>query len=192
MPFTNGPRRRLSGGDVRYEARPLGSLIPDAPPPLCWVVERCLAKEPEKRYFSTRDLARDLAAIRDRLSDLEVKRKEARPSNLPAPGNTAFVGRDKELAAAKELLLRKDARLITITGPGGIGKSRLALELAREMSEPFPSGVYFVPLAAVNDSGLIASVILQTLGIRETGGQPPLEALKEYLRSIRWTRQCCC
>jgi serine/threonine protein kinase len=52
---------------VREEPKPIGSLNPEAPPPLCWVVERCLAKEPEKRYFSTRDLARDLAAIRDRL-----------------------------------------------------------------------------------------------------------------------------
>ena len=67
---------------VRDEAKPLGSLNPDIPPPLCWVVERCLAKEPEKRYFSTRDLARDLAAIRDRLSDLEIRRPEARPEQF--------------------------------------------------------------------------------------------------------------
>ena len=57
---------------LREQPEPMGSLNPEAPPPLCWVVERCLAKEPEKRYFSTGDLARDLAAIRDRLLDLQA------------------------------------------------------------------------------------------------------------------------
>jgi len=167
---------------VREEPKPIGSLNPEAPPPLCWVVERCLAKEPEKRYFSTRDLARDLAAIRDRLSDLELKRPETRPNNLPVPGS-ALVGRDKELAVAKGLLLRRDVRLVTVTGPGGIGKSRLALEVARDMVEHFPSGVYFVPLGAVSDPSLITFGIAQTLGVRETGGQPLLETLKEHLQN---------
>ena len=101
---------------------------------------------------------------------------------MPAPSST-LVGRDDEVAAVRELLLRRDVRLVTITGPGGIGKSRLALEVARAVSDQFPSGVYFVPLASVHDPELVASVIAQTLGMRETGGQPPLEALKEYLRN---------
>jgi len=165
---------------VREELEPIGSLNLEAPPPLCWVIERCLAKEPEKRYVSTRDLARDLAAIRDRLSALQLKRPQTRPSNLPVP-RTAFVGRDKELAAAKGLLLRRDVRLVTVTGPGGIGKSRLAVEVARHMAEHFPSGVYFVSLAAVSDPSLITFAIAQTLGVRETGGQPHLEALQGVL-----------
>jgi predicted ATPase/serine/threonine protein kinase len=168
---------------VREDPKPLGSLNPEAPPPLCWVVERCLAKEPEKRYFSTRDLARDLAAIRDRLSDLEIKRPEMRPSNLPTPGS-ALVGRDKELAAARELLLREKVRLVTVTGPGGIGKSRLGLEIARGLVPQFPAGIFFVPLASISDPGLILSLIAQTVGIRETGGQALLEALKEFLNSL--------
>ncbi|MGA8272564.1 MAG: protein kinase [Candidatus Sulfotelmatobacter sp.] len=167
---------------LREQPEPMGSLNPEAPPPLCWVVERCLAKEPEKRYFSTSDLARDLAAIRDRLLDLQQRRPETRLSNLPVPGSV-FVGRDKELAAAKALLLRRDVRLVTVTGPGGIGKSRLALEVARDMVEHFPSGVHFVPLAGVSDPGSIAFVIAQTLGVRETGGQPQLKTLKEYLQN---------
>ncbi len=167
---------------VQDELEPINAVNPEIPPPFCWVVERCLAKVPEKRYFSTRDLARDLAAIRDRLSDLQIRRPEARPTNLPVPV-TAFVGRDKELVAAKELLLRPDVRLATVTGPGGIGKSRLAIQVARDLMQDFPSGVYFVPLAAVSDPDLIGLVIAQTLGIREPGGQSPFEALKEYLRN---------
>ena len=167
---------------LREQPEPMGSLNPEAPPPLCWVVERCLAKEPEKRYFSTGDLARDLAAIRDRLLDLQQRHPGNRPSNLPIPGS-AFVGRDTELAAAKELLLRLDVRLVTVTGPGGIGKSRLALEVARDVLKHFPSGVYFVPLAGVSDPSSIAIVIAQTLGVRETGGQTQIETLKEYLQN---------
>jgi predicted ATPase len=164
------------------EPTPIRSLNPEAPPPLCWVIERCLAKEPEKRYFSTLDLVRDLAAIRDRLSDLQARRQETRPSNLPDPG-ALLVGREAELAALKELVQRRGVRLITITGPGGIGKSRLAVALAAEIAGQFPSGVYFASLAPVTDPNLIASVIAQALGVRLTKSQSPLETLKEHLRN---------
>ncbi len=165
------------------EPEPIRSLNAEAPPPLCWVIERCLAKEPEERYFSTRDLVRDLTAIRDRLSDLQRKRREIRPSNLPVP-SAALVGREKELAATVELLLRNDVRLVTLTGPGGIGKSRLAVALAAKVAEQFPSGVYFVPLAQVTDPDLIASAIAQALGVRLTGSHSPLETVKEHLRQF--------
>jgi len=164
------------------EPEPISSLNPQAPPPLCWVIERCLAKEPQKRYFSTRDLLRDLTAIRDRLSDLNANRWDTRPSNLPVP-TTAFVGRDKELAAVNELLSRPDVRLVTVTGPAGIGKSRLAIEVARALAEQFAEGVYFVPLSAITDPGLIILTIAQTLGLRETCREAPMDALKERLRN---------
>lgn len=167
---------------IHEEPKAIGSLNPEVPPPFCWVVERCLAKEPEKRYFSTRDLVRDLAAIRDRLTDLQPQRSERRASNLPAQSGV-LIGREKELAAVKQLLLRRDVRLVTVTGPGGIGKSHLATEVAREASDQFPSGVYFIPLAAVSDPHLIPSIVAQTLGVRESGGQTPLESLREHMRS---------
>ncbi len=169
---------------LREEAEPIGVRNPDAPAPLCWAIERCLAKEPDKRYVSTRDLARELAAIRDRFSEKRSKEVETRPTNLPVQ-RTGFVGREKEVVAAKELLLRQDVRLVTVTGPGGIGKTRLAVQVARGLVEHFPGGTHFVSLSSISDPGLIASVIVQTLGIREAGGQSPLEILKENLQDSR-------
>ena len=166
---------------LREQAEPIGVQNPDAPAPLCWAIERCLAKEPDKRYVSTRDLARELAAIRDRFSEKPVKLIEPRPTNIPVQ-RTRFVGREKEVAAAKELLLRQDVRLVTITGPGGIGKTRLAVEVASGLVESFPGGIHFVPLSPLSDPGFIASVVVQTLGIREAGGQSPLEILKKNLQ----------
>jgi len=110
-----------------------------------------------------------------------VRHLEPRASNLPV-SRTGFVGREKEAAAAGELLLRPDVRLVTVTGPGGIGKTRLAVEVASTLSEKFPGGTYFVSLSPLSDPGLIAAVIAQTLGIRGTGSQSPLEVLKESLR----------
>jgi predicted ATPase len=181
-PFRRASVAETLAATIHESAEPISSLNPEVPPPFCWVVERCLNKEPDKRYFSTLDLARDLIAIRDRLSDLTPNRAEARPSNLPAP-TSVFVGRDKELAAARALLLRDDVRLVTATGPGGIGKSRLALEVARAVKEEFPGGVYFVPLAAVKDPGLLAFTIVRTLGIRETANQSAAETLREHLQN---------
>src|SRR5258707_319074 len=110
-----------------------------------------------------------------------VKHLELRASNLPV-SRTGFVGREKEAAAAGELLLRPDVRLVRVPGPGGIGKSHLAVEVAITLYEKFPGGTYFVSLSPLSDPGLIAAVIAQTLGIRGTGSQSPLEVLKESLR----------
>ena len=92
------------------------------------------------------------------------------------------MGREKEVAAAKELLLRQDVRLVTVTGPGGIGKTRLAVEVASGLVEHLSGRHSFCPALPAERSGLIASVIVQTLGIREAGGQSPLEILKKNLQ----------
>src|ERR1700732_126649 len=166
---------------LRAPAEPITRQNRDAPAPLCWAIERCLAKEPDKRYVSTRDLARELATIRERFSEKPLQRVEARPANLPVQ-RTGFVGREKEVTGVKELLLRQDVRLLTVTGPGGIGKTRLAVEVANGLVENFPGGTHFVALSSLSDPGLIASVIVQALGIREAGGQSPLEILKKNLQ----------
>jgi predicted ATPase/predicted Ser/Thr protein kinase len=166
---------------LREPAEPVTRQNRDAPAPLCWAIERCLAKEPDKRYVSTRDLARELATIRDRFLEKPFQQVDARPANLPLQ-RTGFVGREKEVTGVKELLLRQDVRLVTVTGPGGIGKTRLAVEVANGLVESFPGGTHFVSLSSLSDPGLIASVIVQALGIREAGGQSPLEILKRNLQ----------
>jgi len=104
-----------------------------------------------------------------------------RPNNLPFQP-TPFIGREKEVAALGQLLCREDVHLVTLTGPGGIGKTRLALQVAAELSDLFADGISFVDLAPLNDPALVIAAIAQSLGIREVGGQPLLERLKDELQ----------
>jgi len=168
---------------LRDEPERLGARMPQAPAPFIWIVERCLAKEPKQRYASTGDLARDLAAVRDRLADVPAREAEPRPSNLPAQ-RTAFIGREREAADLRQLLSRADVQLVTLTGPGGIGKTRLALQVADEISGQFPGGVCFVALSAIGERGLIASTIAQTVGVRESGNRSSQENLTEYMGGL--------
>ncbi len=168
---------------LRDEPERLGSRMLQLPPPFLWIIERCLAKDPKERYASTHDLARDLVAVRDRLAETSTRPSESRPNNLPVQ-RTAFIGREHEATALRQLLNREDVQLVTLTGPGGIGKTRLALQVAADAAAEFPGGVCFVPLSAVSDHALIPSTIAQALGMRETGNQSSLESLKEYVRGL--------
>jgi len=142
---------------------------------------RFIAVVKSKCEISGREAARELAAISDPFSEKLVKQVGTPSTSLPVQ-RTGFVGREKEMAAARELLLRQDVRLVTVTGPGGIGKTRLAVQVASGLVDHFLGGTHFVSLSSLSDPGLIASVIVQSLGIREAGGQSPLEILKENLQ----------
>ena len=103
------------------------------------------------------------------------------PGNLPVQ-RERLIGREADLAAVCELLLREDVGLVTLTGVGGTGKTRLALEVAMQVRLSVAGGVWFVDLALIGDPALVLSTIAATLGVRETGGQPLLESLKAVLR----------
>src|SRR5829696_1703341 len=104
-----------------------------------------------------------------------------RPHNLPLQP-TPFLGREQEVAEVMERLGRPDVRLLTLTGPGGTGKTRLSLQVAAELLDGYPDGAWFVPLEEATDDGLVVAGITQSLGVREGGGSSPLEVLLDYLR----------
>ncbi len=100
------------------------------------------------------------------------------PNNLPAQ-LTSFIGRSREIGEVKQMLSKE--RLLTLTGPGGSGKTRLAVQVAAEMIEQFQDGVFLVALAPVTNPGLVASTIAQTLGISETRGLSIVEKSRGLL-----------
>ena len=102
------------------------------------------------------------------------------PNNLPAQ-RTSFIGRETEVSAVSEALAHHENRLLTLTGPGGTGKTRLSLQVAAESLKNYADGAFFVPLAPVAEPDLVISSIVKSLGIRSSGQRSQIERLKEYL-----------
>ena len=107
-----------------------------------------------------------------------IRSLDSRPNNLPTQ-LTTFVGREAELKEAGELLA--STRLLTLTGPGGTGKTRLSLQLAASVAHEYPDGTWFVPLEPIRDPSLVASRISTTFGLAETPTMSPRDQLAEWL-----------
>ena len=105
---------------------------------------------------------------------------DAQPNNLPVPPTT-FIGRERQVQEVRALLLRGDTRLLTLTGPGGTGKTRLALEAGRALLGAFAHGIFVVELASVADPNLFASAAVHALGVPELGSRSPLDSLTHHL-----------
>ena len=112
---------------------------------------------------------------------MTLSTRSSYPNNLPVMP-TPLIGREQEIAAVQHLLRIQEVRLLTLTGPGGTGKTRLSVQVAAELSDQFPDGVFFVALAAVSDADLVVPTLAKVLGIREGGSRPLLESLKEHLQ----------
>ncbi|HEX2029197.1 MAG TPA: adenylate/guanylate cyclase domain-containing protein [Nitriliruptorales bacterium] len=103
-----------------------------------------------------------------------------RPNNLPTQ-TSEFVGRERELATLRDLLGRSEVRLLTLIGPGGIGKTRLALQAAADQIDRFEDGLYFVDLSATRDPDAAFESVLRAVGLRRLGDEQPLDVLARQL-----------
>lgn len=166
---------------VRAEPQPPRELNDSIDEDLAAICLAALAKLPADRPASAADLACRLRTWQEqRLA--KTRGPRATPNNLPS-ATSGLVGRERETADVQRLLA--ESRLVTLTGPGGVGKTRLSLQAATNLLAEFPDGVYFVALAAVKDPALVASAIAQAVGCRESADRPLLESLLESVANKR-------
>lgn len=161
----------------------IASLPPSTAPVLQTLLSRCLAKELDQRIQSMSDARVLLEETQGRsVTPSKVARPANTPTNLPRSFDR-FVGRAEQLATVSELVASHP--LVTLTGAGGAGKTRLAVELGRALMERFDHGVWIAECAATADGALAASVLAAAMGVTESAGEPPVERIAAQIADER-------
>ncbi len=183
LPFQSDHEQVLIYAIINETPEPISDLRADTPTALETIVNKALTKNPDKRYQHVDAMLADLRALQrtGSLATPVIKTQSTRLGNLPLP-STPLLGREQELDTITQLLLRDAVRLVTLTGPGGTGKTRLGLQAAANLNETFMDGTFFVSLAANTDAKLVLSAIAQTFGIFENPVHSVAEGVGTYLR----------
>jgi predicted ATPase/serine/threonine protein kinase len=177
-PFDGSNAGQILSAVLQANPPPLATRCPGIPDPLRWVIERCLARDPADRYPSTEVLHRELTMLHTRLFDVKVR--DDIPA-VPVP-RTSLVGRANELTKAKGLVLDEQVPLLTLTGPAGVGKTRLVLEIAGLLSGRFGNRIFFVDLSRVASPELVPETIAAAIGVRETVENDMAASLRRWVR----------
>ncbi|MCA1732568.1 MAG: protein kinase, partial [Acidobacteria bacterium] len=182
--------QRAFGGDTAVailtatlgeEPPSLADIRTELPESFARIVERCLRKEPQDRYESTATLRDELRAISSGTAG--GTRPPQRPGALPR-FEVPLLGRESELEAIRAMIVTEGARIVTLTGAGGSGKTRLALAAAEQLSPWYGGRVFFVPLSSVTEPDLVGAAIAQALG----AGDPSRAPLPAVISSLRSTQ----
>ncbi len=188
LPFEGGSPLAILHAVATAEPPPVSRLRAELPPELDQVLARAMAKDQDERYATARELADALLALREEAVSVTAAMVVPRAALARAPNNlavplTTFVGRKRERAEIRRLL--SGARLVTLHGAGGTGKTRLALQVATEVLGEYPDGVWLVELEALMDPALVVQSIATVVGVREEPGKPLLGSLIGSLASKR-------
>ncbi|CAG0996289.1 partial serine/threonine protein kinase, bacterial, partial [Anaerolineae bacterium] len=182
-PFVAPTAEALLRMHLMTDPRPLNELRPTAPLGIVRIVARALAKDPADRFPTAASFAEAIATVTSGgVTPAAPDARSDTPTNLPHL-RTRFIGRDRELAECARLL--GETRLLTLTGIGGSGKTRLALRLAEVMLPTFPDGVWFIDFAPLVDGSHVAAATAAALGATESTDKSPLEAIQERLSGKR-------
>jgi non-specific serine/threonine protein kinase len=204
LPFHGNNLDELFDEIQHRDPKPPRQIDDSISPDLEWICLKCLAKEAGQRYTTAMDLARDLydalGSMSRHASGAMASRLGTRPGESSHSGSssrgafpptnlvvspTNFIGRQRELAELKELVCQPTTWLLTLLGPGGIGKTRLSQQLGRELLEEFPGGCWFAELERAHGAAEIAHAVAHALDVPLTSSEPPEQAVANVLEYRR-------